>query len=439
MLNAMEPMSQRQILTFWLPLAASWMLMSTEGPILQAAIARLPDMQTQIAAFGIVMSLEITIESPVIMLLATTTALATSARNYATLRNFMIVTNIAVTAVAALVAFTPLYLMIVDGIMGIPPPVAAAARPGMKILTFWSAFIGWRRFYQGVLIRHGQTRWIGYGTLARLISSAGTAIALVLLAQLSGVSIAALALMIGVIVEALFVTVAAQKTVNVIFGRSDPGDSVSFGYVAKYHTPLAATSLLTLLAQPVIGAGLARMPFAEENLAAWPIVWGILFIFRSPAFALPEVVLTLLSSERLSEPARDFCLRVGLASSAALSALVATPLLGLYLRYLAGLPDRLSQFVVPGVLLGILLPFLNSFHSWLRGLFMARRLTNVIYWGMALNLMATIGIVLAGVALQATGVVTAVVALILPILVEIYFLRLRSRKNGDRLPFPQFR
>ena len=429
MLNPMEKLSQRQIFTFWLPLAASWMLMSTEGPILQAAIARLPDMQTQIAAFGIVMSLEITIESPVIMLLATTTALATSARNYATLRNFMIVTNIAVTAVAALVAFTPLYSIIVESIMGIPPPVASAARPGMKILTFWSAFIGWRRFYQGVLIRHGQTRWIGYGTLARLISSAGTAIALVLLAELSGVSIAAIALMIGVIVEASFVTVAAQKTVSAIFGRSDPGDSVSFGYVAKYHTPLAATSLLTLLAQPVIGAGLARMPFPEENLAAWPIVWGILFISRSPAFALPEVVIALLRSERLSQQVRGFCLRVGIGSSVALSGLVATPLLGLYLRYLAGLPDRLSHFVVPGVLLGILLPFLTSLHSWLRGLFMARRLTNVIYWGMALNLMTTIGIVLAGVAVQATGVVTAVVALILPILVEIYFLRIRSRRN----------
>lgn len=422
-------MSQRQMLTFWLPLAASWMLMSTEGPILQGAIARLPDMQTQIAAFGIVMSLEITIESPVIMLLATSTALATNARNYATLRNFMIMTNIAVTTVAALVAFTPLFQIIVETVMGIPPPVAAAARPGMKILTLWSAFIGWRRFYQGVLIRQGQTRWIGYGTLARLISSAGTAIALVLLAQLSGVSIAALALMVGVIVEALFVTVAAQKTVAAILGRSDPGDSVSLGYVAKYHTPLAATSLLTLLAQPVIGAGLARMPFPEENLAAWPIVWGILFIFRSPAFALPEVVLALLSTDRLSEPVRAFCLRVGLGSSAALCALVATPLLGLYLRYLAGLPDRLSHFVVPGLLLGILLPFLNSFHSWLRGLFMARRSTNVIYWGMALNLTATIGVVLAGVALQATGVVAAVVALILSILVEIYFLQIRSTKN----------
>ena len=86
--------TQRQIFSFWLPLAASWLLMSAEGPILQAVIARLPDMQTQLAAFGIVTSLEIAIESPVIMLLATCTALATSARNYLTLRRFMILVNL---------------------------------------------------------------------------------------------------------------------------------------------------------------------------------------------------------------------------------------------------------------------------------------------------------------------------------------------------------
>ena len=77
---------QRRIFLFWLPLAASWLLMGLEGPVLQAVIARLGDIQTQLAAFGIVSSLEIAIESPVIMLLATSTALATSGRNYRVLR-----------------------------------------------------------------------------------------------------------------------------------------------------------------------------------------------------------------------------------------------------------------------------------------------------------------------------------------------------------------
>jgi len=164
--------TQRRIFLFWLPLAASWLLMSLEGPVLQAVIARLGDIQTQLAAFGIVVSLEIAIESPVIMLLATSTALATSGRNYRVLRSFVIWLNALVTIVAVVVASTPLFDLIVRRIMGIPAPIADAAQPGLVIMIGWSAAIGFRRFVQGVLIRHGQTRWVGYGTVSRLFSSA---------------------------------------------------------------------------------------------------------------------------------------------------------------------------------------------------------------------------------------------------------------------------
>ena len=196
--------------------------MGMEGPILQAIIARLPDLETQLGAFGIVMSVEIAIESPVIMLLATSTALVTNAQSYYTLRRFMIWVNLLVILVAFLVAFTPLYELLVSTLMGIPTHIAEAARPGMKIMTFWSAAIGVRRFQQGVLIRQGQTRWIGYGTLVRLISSAGTGILLAVLVPMPGVYIASISLMAGVTLEALFVAWAARPTVARIVSWSDP-------------------------------------------------------------------------------------------------------------------------------------------------------------------------------------------------------------------------
>src|SRR5262249_38846476 len=178
--------------------AASWALMSAEGPILQAVIARLPDVETQLAAFGIMMSVEITVESPVIMLLATSTALVSGPRSFHALRRFMICVNAVVTITAALVAFAPLYDVIVRDLIGVPPSIAAAAQSGMQIMTFWSAAIGWRRFYQGVLIRYGETRWIGYGTLARLVASAGSGIAGPLATNLPRVPVAARPLMGGV-------------------------------------------------------------------------------------------------------------------------------------------------------------------------------------------------------------------------------------------------
>jgi progressive ankylosis protein len=423
--------SQRQILLFWLPLAASWGLMGVEGPILQAAIARLPNMEIQLAAFGIVQSLEIAIESPVIMLLATSTALATNARNYLTLRRFMVLTNILVTVVAVFAAFTPLYRLIVREIMGIPTDIADAAQPGMKIMLFWAAAIGLRRFLQGVLIRHGQTRWIGYGTVVRLFASAGTGIALATFTSLPGVYVASTGLMSGVISEALFIAYVARPTVRMVrqIKGDDDKETVTFGDVTRYHLPLAATSLLTLLVQPVISAGLARMPYPVETLAAWPVIWGILFIFRSPALALPEAVIALLSERGLVRSMRIFCRMVGIASAAGMAFFTLTPILGLYLKYVAGLPVHLSCLVLPGIVLTISLPFINAIHSWYRGLLMARHLTRVIYWGMGISLAFTTVLVLIGVQLNLPGIATAAIALTASFLAEIFYLR--SRLSGD--------
>jgi progressive ankylosis protein len=359
----------------------------------------------------------------------------------------MIWLNALTTVVAAVVAFTPLYGVLVPGMMGIPPRIAGAAQPGMQIMTFWSAAIGWRRFYQGVLIRQGQTGRVGYGTLARLVSSAGTGIGLALLTSLPGVHIASIGLMAGVVVEAVFITHAVQPTVRKLLreapsrskAHSGKDDAVSFRYVARYHMPLAATSLLTLLAQPLIGAGLARMPFPEENLAAWPVVWGILFLFRSPAFALPEAVIALVSESRLVHPLRTFCWRVGWGSSLAMVALACTPVLRLYLRYLAGLPEHLSRFLVPGLLLGIVVPFINSVHSWFRGLLMAARSTTEIYLGMGLNLVVTALVMLLAVLLRAPGVPAGVIAVTVAFLVEIEFLRrkVKWRNPESRIQNPE--
>ena len=46
-------MRQRDIFLFWLPLFASWLLMTAEGPIVSAAINRLPNEVIMLAAQGI--------------------------------------------------------------------------------------------------------------------------------------------------------------------------------------------------------------------------------------------------------------------------------------------------------------------------------------------------------------------------------------------------
>jgi hypothetical protein len=413
--------------------------MTLEGPFVQAAIARLPDPETSLAAFGIVVSLSVTIEAPVIMLLATSTALSRDRAAYGILRRFMLALNLLLTVVAALVAFTPVYDWIVPGAMGVPEHIAVAARPGMRIMTLWSAAIGWRRFYQGVLIRFGQTRRVTYGTGVRLLASAGTAAVLALWGELPGVWVGSCALMAGVLAEALLVTWLVRPT---LARRLSSDTSVSLSPASRhaaarpltmrrvigFHTPLAATSLLTLLSQPMISAGLARMAFPERSLAAWPVAFSVVLFTRSFGLAAQEMVIALTDGPETLGPVRRFTLNVALGSVLVLALIAFTPLADLYLREVTSVSPELADFVVPGLQAALLLPGLTTLQSWLRGLLMKGEATSSIYQAMGINLAVTAGALVAGVAVQAPGIQMAAVALTAAMLVELAFLGGRTRR-----------
>src|SRR3989337_901645 len=186
--NARPALTQQRILLLWLPLAASWLLMAFESPYINAALARLDDAERMIPAFGLAFSLSVPIESPVISLLATTTALARSRQNYLMLRRFTLHLMIATTVLQFLIAWTPLFDVVVKGLLGVPESLHAPVRLGLQFMLPWSAAIAWRRFRQGILIRFGQSSKVGRGTLVRLFGSAGAATLLALFTSAPGIA-----------------------------------------------------------------------------------------------------------------------------------------------------------------------------------------------------------------------------------------------------------
>ena len=63
-------------------------MMAAEGPFLAAIIARLPDPEFNLGAYGVAFALAILIEAPVIMLMSAATSLVKDRVSYLKLRNF---------------------------------------------------------------------------------------------------------------------------------------------------------------------------------------------------------------------------------------------------------------------------------------------------------------------------------------------------------------
>ncbi len=170
-----RPERTSSIFRFWVPLQATWLMMALEGPFLAAVIARMDAPKYNLAAYGVAFALVILVEAPVIMMMSASTALVDAAGIYRRLRNFLWLLNIGITLVMLAVLLTPLWELLVYRAMGLPQEVGRLAWMAMLILLPFPAAVGYRRFYQGLLIRGGLTRRVAWGTVVRLVTMAGTA------------------------------------------------------------------------------------------------------------------------------------------------------------------------------------------------------------------------------------------------------------------------
>jgi hypothetical protein len=368
----------RAIWAQWLPLAVSFELMMLEGPAVQGAMGRLPDAPLHLAAWGLTMSLSLLIESPVIMLLATAIALVKDAPSYRALAAFTVRLALGGTLLTALLAFTPLFDLVTGQVMGQPAAIAQAARPALQIMLLWTAAIAWRRFQQGVLVRCGQTRLVSRGTLIRLAAACRCAGNARLEPRAAGAQVAAWAIIAAVLVEALATTLLARPVLRrhglltpAAVNTAEP--PLTQRDIWRFHAPLAATTLLTLLAQPLTSAALARLPAPRATLAAWPVVFLILLVMRGWCFALQEITVARAKQQTA---ARRTCLALAAApvhpargrrDHAANGTRRVFAAAGLVLGRAIALPLPLWPLVRTGLGIGVLLPLVTALGSHVRG------------------------------------------------------------------------
>ena len=301
------------ILKTWLPLVASWVLMSMELPAINAVVARLVNAEINLAAYGgVVFPIALTIEAPVIMLLAASTTLSRDWESFRKLRKFMLWLGGGLSALHLLVAVTPIYDFVVKVLLQSPEAVIEPARLGLIFLAPWSFAIAYRRFHHGAMIRHGHSKIVGQTTLVRLIVVAIVLIVGFSLKTIPGTILAGFAQGLGVTVEAVYTGFRMKRILPEIKAAPQVARPLTLNRFLNFYLPLALTSSLWLLWQPLISGAISRMPEPLESLAVWSVVSGIIFMFRCPGLAYNEAVVALLEEPRSYPVLRKFAWMAGL-------------------------------------------------------------------------------------------------------------------------------
>lgn len=393
-LNIKSGLTQKDIFKFWLPLAATWLMMSLEGPYLAALIARLPEPKFNLAAYGVAFSLAMIVEAPVIMMMSASTALVKDYNSFLELRKFNYRLSLTLTIAMIVFSIPTIFYFITENLIGLPHAVAYLTHISIMLLIPWPGAIGYRRFYQGILIRNNQTRFVAFGTIIRLLSMSAVALMLYLFTKISGAAVGASALSSAVVMEAIASRIMANNLLKKI--KSSEGDDESKIQLTQksiftFYYPLALTSILTLGVQPFVTFFIGQSRMALESFAVLPVVTSFVFIFRGLGLSYQEVVIALIGDKfEHSSQIKSFAIKLAFITAGTLLIIAFSPLRDFWLQSVSGLSPSLAEFAHLPLMIMSFFPAMTVLISFERAILVKINHTKTITVGTATEFISII-------------------------------------------------
>lgn len=418
-----EPQSQSVSFgTLWrefLPLSLSDVTMACGDPMITTTLAHLPDAQVNLAAVGIAKSLAIFFESPIIMILHASNALAGSQDSRKALWRFTLLVGGGLTFLLSLLGLPIIFSFVGVSLLGIPSAMLATVSQVLLLMGGWPFAIAWRRYFQGLLIYHGQSRSVAKASILRLFT-----LALVLTGgfffPISGGILAGLALISGVIVEAVAVTIFAR-----LYGATIPPETVTqpnlprnLAQVGKFYLPLANSMMVVWGGRAILISILARAEDATVAIAAWSAAWGLVLVIANSTRMIQQMVIKYhhqVSDKQLL----TFAISVGAACSTLLLFMSLTPVGDRIVQSFIANDLTLAKSMKPVLLICAIVPLLVALQNATQGFLVSENRTGHV------NLSTWLGtgtlLIIATLAINKgmNGAISAAMAMITSMLVEV--------------------
>jgi progressive ankylosis protein len=415
----------RQLIQLWkqfIPLSLSDVSMALGDPLTTTTLAHLPDARNNIAAVGVAKAIAIFCESPIIMLLHASNALAPSQASRRALWKFALIASGLMSFLLALTTLPVIFTIVGEGWLGVSPSLSNSIRSTLSIVILWPFAIGWRRYFQGLLIHCGQSTAVAQSGIIRLLVVGGI-LAGGFAIGANGAVVAGMSLVGGVIAEAIAVTYLARK-----LGATKPPELVStpelpqdLAGVWKFYAPLGGTMMLGWGARAALVGIIARANDGSIALAAWPAAWGLVLVVANSTRMVQQIIIR----NRKLIPDRvliTFAISVGIFCSLILLSVSGTPISEQAIGYFIGSDRELIERVRPVLLISAVMPLLVSLQNALQGFLVSEGRT----WGV--NHAAWVGaIVMLGAAYLASqlgqnGAIAAAIGMLLGNTLEIGYL-----------------
>ncbi|MCK9222529.1 MAG: hypothetical protein M0Q40_07890 [Limnochordia bacterium] len=394
-----------ELLRFFLPLGATPFLIASTHSIVDGALARLPNPETNLAVFGIVKSLTNVVKAPELMSTQVFLAFVDDKDSYRLIRKFNWSVVLLISSLLMLLGYTPLGGFVLQQVFKIQSQTQLElAYRAMRIVAFLPLVETLRNSYQGMAVGLARTGIMAVATGLRVILISLFLSWVVAGQFFPGIVAGSLVWVAGIGLELVVIV----SYVVCSFGSLDravatlpskENSNLSMGLVRSFFIPLGIMSVLAALIPSVIQAGISRFSLSPmEHLAGYGVALGLMTIITGPIRSLHQCVLVYGADE--NGVVRRFCLFVGVLFTLVTVLLSQTPVGDWVIGEIIGVSPEVTK-IARGVL-GVFafFPIACAWREFYWGMIMRNRSTGIIGRAKTANLAAVVGALVLSLALS---------------------------------------
>lgn len=412
----------------FLPLSLSDVTMACGDPLITTTLAHLPDARDNLVAIGIAKSLAFFFESPIIMILHASNALAPQKSSRQALWRFVLLAGGGLSLLLGILALPSVFSLLGSNILGVPSELCQIVGQILLVMCLWPFIIAWRRYFQGLLIYYGNSHAVAQAGVLRL-GTVGILLAIGFSVQISGYLLVGIALIFGVTVEAIAVTIAAHRcgaTLPPAQNENLPKLPHNLSQVCRFYWPLANSMLVVWGGRAILVGILARSQDANIALAAWPAAWGLVLVIANSTRMVQQIIIKY-RGEVSNRLLMTFALTVGGFCSSLLLLASTTSLGDHIVQSFIGNDLELVNSIKPILLLCVGVPLLVALQNATQGFLVAEGRTGRVNQATWIGTSVLLSITFVAVQLNFSGGVAAAIAMVSSIFIEVVCLMMKYK------------
>ena len=277
---------------FYAPLVATSFLLTATNPLIAAALARTSDPAGSLAGFGVAFALIGVLYAPLLVVQQVSAARLLDAGDLAPVRRFALFMGLAMSALAAIVAFTPLGVLVLEGGVGVHDSILDQGISAMTVLWPVPLLTGVRALHQGRLVAGHRTNPIAAATGVR--TAVLVVVAFSLTRTPAGAWLGGAAFTAGLIFETGIVALAHAPKPAVPERSSTEREGED--RLLSFSTPLMLNVMLWWSTPLIIMSVLARTPEPDCSIAAFTVVEAVAWFLTAPVGQLQHASIALVDS-----------------------------------------------------------------------------------------------------------------------------------------------